>query len=389
MFAQGSLWEVFSGEYGSTYGKEEFIMETRIKKLNRNALKKEDFAEAVEILRSGGLVAFPTETVYGLGGNALDASAAAKIYTAKGRPSDNPLIVHIADKGALLELAEDIPAAAWELAERFWPGPLTMILKKSRIVPDGTTGGLATVAIRMPSDAVARMLIEESGLYIAAPSANASGRPSTTRAEHVYEDLSGRIALILDGGDALIGLESTILDLSGEKPMILRPGFLSREDLAFVLPEVEYDPAVVARIAQKDIVAKAPGMKYRHYAPKGNLVIYEGEREAVITAINGAVEKREAAGETCAVLTTEESRAAYVCANIKSVGTRAQEETIAARLFDVLRSFDEEGVEYIFSESFADGHMGAAIMNRLLKAAGYQVVNVGDIGNDLRGGNTV
>lgn len=351
-------------------------METKIKKLDRNALKKEDFVEAVEILRSGGLVAFPTETVYGLGGNALDAAAAAKIYAAKGRPSDNPLIVHIAEKEALRVLAEDIPAAAWETAERFWPGPLTMILKKSRLVPDSTTGGLGTVAVRMPSDMVARMLIKESGLYLAAPSANASGRPSTTKARHVYEDLAGRIALILDGGEAAIGLESTILDLSGEKPMILRPGFYSREDLLAVLPGVEYDPAVIAKTAQKDVVAKAPGMKYRHYAPKGSLVIYEGGREAVIAAINAAVAKKAAEGFSCAVLAAEETAAFYVCENVKVIGMRGRGETIAARLFDVLRSFDEEGVEYIFSESFSDGHLGAAIMNRLLKAAGYQIVEV-------------
>lgn len=351
-------------------------METTIKKLDRNALKKEDFAEAVDILRSGGLVAFPTETVYGLGGDALDAAAAKKIYAAKGRPSDNPLIVHIAEKEALRVLAGDIPAVAWEVADHFWPGPLTMILKKSKIVPDSTTGGLGTVAIRMPSDAVARMLICESGLYLAAPSANASGRPSTTKAEHVYEDLAGRIALILDGGEAALGLESTILDLSGEKPMILRPGFYSREDLLAVLPEVEYDPAVIAKTAQKDVVAKAPGMKYRHYAPKGSLVIYEGGREAVIAAINGAVAKKEARGFSCAVLAAEETACFYACANVKVVGTRVREETIAAHLFDVLRAFDEEGVEYIFSESFSDGHLGAAIMNRLLKAAGYRIVEV-------------
>ena len=248
-------------------------METIVKKINRENLKKEDFSEAVAILRSGGLVAFPTETVYGLGGNALDASAAAKIYAAKGRPSDNPLIVHVAYKDSLFELAKEIPDEAWDLAKYFWPGPLTMILKKKDVVPDGTTGGLPTVAVRMPSDAVARMLIAQSGLFIAAPSANASGRPSTTRAEHVYKDLAGRIEMILDGGSATIGLESTILDLSGKKPVILRPGYLSREDLLSVLPNLEYDPAVIARTTQKDIVARAPGMKYRHYAPKGNLTV--------------------------------------------------------------------------------------------------------------------
>ncbi len=330
-------------------------METIVKKLDRNALKKEDFTEAVRILRSGGLVAFPTETVYGLGGNALDRTAATKIYAAKGRPSDNPLIVHIAEKEALRELAKDIPEVAWELAKRFWPGPLTMILKRSELVPDTTTGGLPTVAIRMPSDKIARMLITESGLYLAAPSANASGRPSTTKASHVYEDLAGRIELILDGGESLIGLESTIIDLSEEKPVILRPGFLSREEMLSLLPGLEYDPAVVAKTDGKDIVAKAPGMKYRHYAPKGNLVIYEGGKEAVIAAINRDVARRIEEGFSCAVLTTEESKANYFCPHIKSIGTRQREETIAASLFDALRSFDEEGIEYIFSESFRTG----------------------------------
>ena len=221
-------------------------------------------------------------------------------------------------------------------------------------MPDTTTGGLSTVAIRMPSDEIARRLIMESGLYLAAPSANASGRPSTTKASHVYEDLPGKIELILDGGESLIGLESTIIDLSEEKPVILRPGFLSREEMLSLLPGLEYDPAVIAKTDQKNIVARAPGMKYRHYAPKGNLVIYEGERKAVINAINCAVARRIKEGGTCAVLTG----------------------TIAASLFDVLRSFDEEGIEYIFSESFSDGHLGTAIMNRLLKAAGHQVIYI-------------
>lgn len=353
-------------------------METIIKKINRENLKKEDFSEAIAILRSGGLVAFPTETVYGLGGNAFDASAAAKIYAAKGRPSDNPLIVHVAYKDSLFELAKEIPDEAWDLAKYFWPGPLTMILKKKDVVPDGTTGGLPTVAVRMPSDAVARMLIAQSGLFIAAPSANASGRPSTTRAEHVYKDLAGRIEMILDGGSATIGLESTILDLSGKKPVILRPGYLSREDLLSVLPNLEYDPAVIARTTQKDIVARAPGMKYRHYAPKGNLTVYEGGRVEVAAAINRAAADKIREGHTCAVLAAEETAAEYVCPIVKSIGARTQEEIIAARLFDVLRSFDDEGVEFIFSESFSDGHLGTAIMNRLLKAAGYQVIHVPD-----------
>ena len=353
-------------------------METRLIRLNRENLKKEDFAEAAELIRTGGLVAFPTETVYGLGGDALDETAAAKIYQAKGRPSDNPLIVHIAEIEALEKLAVDVPEAAYRLAEAFWPGPLTMILKKSELVPAGTTGGLKTVAIRMPSDSIARELIRESGCYIAAPSANASGRPSTTRAEHVMEDLRGRIELILDGGPVEIGLESTIIDLSEEKPLVLRPGYISLEELKALVPEAEYDKAVISRVQDKGLVAKAPGMKYRHYAPKGSLVIYEGSEAAVVREINEQVKKKLAEGFQVAVLATEETKGKYCGGRIKSIGSRTDEAAIAANLFDILRDFDEEGMEYIFSESFDTRRLGQAIMNRLLKAAGYQVIQAKD-----------
>ncbi len=351
-------------------------METKLIRLNRENLKKEDFAEAAELIRTGRLVAFPTETVYGLGGDALDAEAAAKIYQAKGRPSDNPLIVHIAEIDALKELAVNIPDSAYRLAEAFWPGPLTIILQKSELVPSGTTGGLKTVAIRMPSDPIARELIRESGCYIAAPSANASGRPSTTRAEHVMEDLSGRIDMVLDGGAVEIGLESTIIDLSEEKPLILRPGYISLEDLKKYLPDAEYDKAVISRQQQPGLVAKAPGMKYRHYAPKGALTIYEGSEEAVVGEINRQVKEKLAEGSRVAVLATEETKSKYTQGEVRSIGSRADEETIAANLFAILRQFDEDGTEYIYSESFDTGRLGQAIMNRLLKAAGYQVIRV-------------
>ncbi len=351
-------------------------IETRIQKMDRSSLRREDFFKAAEILRNGGLVAFPTETVYGLGGNALDTGAAARIYAAKGRPSDNPLIVHIADREAVVRLASEVPEEAWKLAERFWPGPLTIILKKSELVPDGTTGGLSTVAIRMPSDEIAVALIRESGLYIAAPSANASGRPSTTRAEHVYQDLAGRIPLILDGGPVNIGLESTIIDLTAGVPMILRPGYISMEQLQDVLPNAVYDRAAVSRTADSGIVAKAPGMKYRHYAPKGKLIIYEGDQESVVRAINEETKKQCADGRRVAVLAAEETRECYICENVKSAGSRRDEETIAANLFELLREFDEEGAELIYSESFETVQLGQAIMNRLLKAAGYHIVRV-------------
>lgn len=349
-------------------------METIIKRLDRTQLNREDFREAASIIQKGGLVAFPTETVYGLGGDALDESAAARIYAAKGRPSDNPLIVHIADVNDMNRLAQEIPAVAWQLAERFWPGPLTMILKKSACVPKGTTGGLSTVAIRMPSDLIARMLIEESGCFLAAPSANASGRPSTTRAEHVFEDLAGKIEMILDGGAVQIGLESTILDLSGETPMILRPGYISLQELQTVLPEVIYDKAVISRQMDPNVVAKAPGMKYRHYAPKGSLTIFEGSEETVINAINQEAASQLAQGKRVAVLATDETRKHYKCGLVKSIGSRKDEEAIAANLFELLREFDEAQMEYIYSESFDSGHLGQAIMNRLLKAAGYRVI---------------
>ena len=255
-------------------------METEL--LNIEKVSPEEKAAALkkagEIIREGGLVAFPTETVYGLGADALNAEASAKIYAAKGRPSDNPLIVHIHDVDQVYEIASEVPEAAKKVMEKFWPGPLTVILNKKSCVPDGTTGGLKTVAIRMPSHPLARDFIRESGRMIAAPSANTSGRPSPTLASHVYEDMQGRIPLILDGGAVGIGIESTIIDMSTDTPTILRPGYITKDMLEEVLPKVNIDPAVTGRTMKKNVVAKAPGMKYRHYAPKGQLTLVEGDR---------------------------------------------------------------------------------------------------------------
>lgn len=350
---------------------------TKVIKIDRDSFLPTDVAEAAQLLREGRLVAFPTETVYGLGANALDETAAKRIYAAKGRPSDNPLIVHIAEMSALEELATEVPKEAVLLGEAFWPGPLTMILKKSAMVPDGTTGGLATVAVRLPSDPIARELIRQSGIHIAAPSANASGRPSTTTAQHVYEDLNGRIDMILDGGPVAIGLESTIVDLTGEIPMILRPGYITKEQLEQVIGPVEYDKAVIAKQMQENIVAKAPGMKYRHYAPKGELTIYEGPQDAVIAAINDEIKKRMAEGAVVGILATDETVASYAGGHIVSIGSRKDEESIAAHLYRILREFDEIGADYIYSESFDDNPLSGAIMNRLRKAAGYRTVTVG------------
>ena len=347
-------------------------METKVIKIDRKNPDWNLLQEAGRLLAEGALVAFPTETVYGLGGDGLKADAAARIYAAKGRPSDNPLILHIAEVTDMEKLAVDIPELAYRLAEEFWPGPMTMILKKNKVVPYATTGGLDTVAIRMPSDEIAREIIRNSGTFIAAPSANLSGRPSPTKAEHVIEDLSGRIEMIVDGGASDIGLESSIIDLSGEVPLILRPGYITKEDFERIVAEVEYDSAVLATKPQESVVAKAPGMKYRHYAPKGQITIVEGESSAVVKKINALVSEQEAKGIRTAVLCAEETKEQYVCQHVYSLGSLKSEKEISAHLFAALRSFDTEQMEIIYSESFEKTRLAGAIMNRLRKAAGYQ-----------------
>lgn len=351
-------------------------MKTIMQTINPESFRDEELEEACRILQKGGLVAFPTETVYGLGGDAMHPEASAKIYAAKGRPSDNPLIVHIADMDALEDIAQSVPEAAVKLADHFWPGPLTMIFPKKGAVPKSTTGGLETVAVRMPSHPVARALIRESGVYIAAPSANTSGRPSPTKAEHVKEDLDGRIDMILDGGAVGIGLESTIVDLSTGVPTILRPGYITGEMLEDVLGEVQVDPAILSQKMNPNIVAKAPGMKYRHYAPKGQMTIIEGDTGKVVDEINRLVKEKTDEGCSVAVIATEETKDAYACANVRSVGSRATEGSIAAGLYDILREMDHIGAEYIYAESFEKDTLGKAIMNRMLKAAAYHVIKV-------------
>lgn len=338
----------------------------------------QDLERAAEILKNGGLVAFPTETVYGLGGDALNPEAAKKIYEAKGRPSDNPLIVHIAKEEDVERIARDIPEAAYKLMDVFWPGPMTMIFRKKSLVPDSTTGGLDTVAVRMPSHSVAYELIRRSGVLIAAPSANLSGRPSPTAASHVKEDLKGRIDMIIDGGECQYGIESTILDMTGDTPVILRPGFITSEMLESVIGQVEVDPAVIEPIG--DVRPKAPGMKYTHYAPKGQMYIVEGEdNDSVIHCINRLVRERQAEGCRVGVLATQHNSLSYEADEVIVVGDRSDEVMISSHLYGSLREFDERGVEYIYSESFAGGRLGTAIMNRLLKAAGYRVIQASSI----------
>lgn len=353
-------------------------MERKITTILENGSDEKSIKKAAAILRENGLVAFPTETVYGLGANALVEEAAEKIYAAKGRPSDNPLIVHIADTAAVYELAAQVPQKALMLMEAFWPGPLTIILPKKSIVPDGTTGGLNTVAIRMPSHPVALNLIRESGLYIAAPSANTSGRPSPTKACHVMEDMNGRIDMVLDGGSVGIGIESTIVDLTGDIPTILRPGFITVSMLQEIIGEVAIDRALIE--PSPDIRPKAPGMKYTHYAPSGELTIVESVDSStdtpVIEKINELAALKTSKGYKVAIIAASENIRFYKCENILDAGSRKNEVTVAARLYALLRECDEIGCDYIYSEAFDEGELGGAIMNRLLKAAGHRIINV-------------
>ena len=349
-------------------------MNTIIQKVEKEHPDETVLKQAGEILKSGGLVAFPTETVYGLGGDGLNARSSEKIYAAKGRPSDNPLIIHISDMESLDRIVSYVPEKARKLAEKYWPGPLTMIFQKSEEVPLETTGGLDSVAVRMPSHETARMLIRYGGGYVAAPSANTSGRPSPTKASHVIEDLNGKVEMILDGGEVGIGLESTIVDFTEEIPVILRPGYINQEMLEEVLGQVRMDKGLL--ITDTGIRPKAPGMKYRHYAPKAQLTIIEGNTEAVVQEINRRCQDGEAAGLRAGVIGTDETVSAYHAQVVKSIGTRQDEESIARHLFGILREFDEEKVDMIFSESFETPRMGQAIMNRLLKVAGHHIIKV-------------
>lgn len=349
-----------------------------IKEINiDNSEEKALIKQAGQILQKGGLVAFPTETVYGLGGDALQKESSEKIYAAKGRPSDNPLIVHICCWKDIKKITEKIPKEAEVLAKAFWPGPLTMILQKSDVVPEETTGGLNTVAVRMPENKIALALIEAAGGYVAAPSANTSGKPSPTLAAHVWEDLEGKIEMILDGGAVGIGLESTIIDLTEEMPMILRPGYITKEMLEMALgKEVAVDKTLLDATAKQ--APKAPGMKYRHYAPKGELTIVSGNQRLVTDTISRLAKEKMLAGERVGVICTDETRSCYEADCIASVGARCDEESIARHLYGILREFDAKEITCIYSEAFSEKGIGQAIMNRLLKAAGHHVLQVKD-----------
>ena len=347
-------------------------MKAEVVSMTADNLNMEAIRRGGEILKQGGLVAFPTETVYGLGGDALNPQASMKIYAAKGRPSDNPLIVHIAEFDKLAPIVAEVPEKAKILAEKYWPGPLTMILPKSDLVPKETTGGLDSVAVRFPSDKIAQELFKAAGGYVAAPSANTSGSQSPTTAQHVEEDLGEAIEMIIDGGQVGIGLESTIVDFTEDVPVVLRPGYISLEMLQDTLGDVRMDKGLIA--ADSKVRPKAPGMKYRHYAPKADLAIVEGSEEAVVAKINQLAAEAKARGEQVGIIATDETKDMYPEGLVVSIGSRKEEESIAHHQYEGLRDFDQSAVKSIYSEAFYTPRMGQAIMNRLLKAAGHKII---------------
>jgi len=338
-------------------------METKlVQLLGKESDLNKALYEAAKVLKEGGLVAFPTETVYGLGGNALEASIVKKIYKAKGRPQDNPLIVHLAHAEQVGDYVQYIPEIGHRLMAAFWPGPLTLIFNKNKCLPDTITGGLETVGIRVPDHPVALALLELTNLPIAAPSANLSGKPSPTNATHVLEDLNGRIDMVIDGGQVSIGLESTVLDLTTLVPIILRPGEITRKQIEALIGKIKVS-------GERNIsVPKAPGMKYKHYAPEGELVIVSGAREQAINQINQRTKKGLSKGKKVGIISTVEAQHLYEHDLVMVIGSENKPKEIAANLFRILRAMDKEGVDYIYTRPFKEEAIGVATMNRLLKA---------------------
>ena len=332
-----------------------------------------DLRQAADLLKIGGLVASPTETVYGLCANALDEEAVKKIYAAKGRPSDNPLIVHIADLSMLQPLVTEISPIAKTLMHAFWPGPMTLIFKASALVPKVVTGGLDTVAVRFPSDPTIAKLIKTSGLPLAAPSANTSGKPSPTNFARVYEDLNGKIDCIIEGGSSKFGVESTVIDTTGEVATILRPGGITFEMLEEVLGKVMMDPALGHKLKEGE-VPKAPGMKYTHYSPNAEVIIVRGLEDKVIEKINELTALDTAKGKKVGVMATEETLPLFQAETVISVGTNKDPSTIASNLFEVLRKYDDAHVDVVYTLAFSTAGIGQAIMNRLEKSAGYHFI---------------
>ncbi len=345
-------------------------METELIKISSLKDNAEDLRRAADCIKHGGLVAFPTETVYGLGGDGLNDEAAGKIYAAKGRPSDNPLILHINDQKMLTKVVKEVTPMAKKIMTAFCPGPVTLILPKADVVPRSVTGGLDTVAVRMPDNDVVRQLIKLSGTPIAGPSANISGRPSPTTAQAVYHDLRGRIDMILDDGACEFGVESTIVDCTEDVPTILRPGAITKEMLEEIFPEVKIDRAIVG----ENVVPKAPGMKYKHYAPKANMILFEGNPEKMAAAISVKIAEYEAAGKKVGLIVSDEVAAKLQHENTASYGRQGDLHHIAAEIYECLRFFDDIDVDVILGEGTTSKGLGLAIMNRLHKASGFQSI---------------
>ena len=331
------------------------------------------YSLAADILKSGGLVAFPTETVYGLGASALDRRAVLSIFEAKGRPADNPLIVHIHDRDQLKPLC-DIPDGAEALMDTFWPGPLTILCQKKPAIPDEVTAGLPTVAVRMPSHPVARAMLQSCGLPVAAPSANSSGRPSPTTAAHVLEDMNGKIPLIIDGGMCDVGLESTVLDLCHGDPVILRPGGVTKEMISRVLNCPVGVAGSVLRPLKKNETALSPGMRYRHYSPRASVTLVEGPEDRVLPLLRKLYSEQVLHGKKCCVLCFTEHVSVLSACNPHDIGSSLAPSEIAHRLFDVLRKLDEEGMETVYSEVIPPEGVGLAVMNRLGRAAAFRTI---------------
>jgi L-threonylcarbamoyladenylate synthase len=352
------------------------LKQTVVYKVNPEHPEGSAIGAAAAVIRAGGLVAFPTETVYGLGADAMNADAVLALFKAKRRPLDNPPIVHVANAKDVYNLAEEVPAKAELMMKQFWPGPLTLVFRKYASVPDVTTAGLDTVAIRIPKHNVALALIRASGTPIVAPSANLAGKPSPTTAQHVFDDLNGRIDVILEGGLARIGVESTVLDVSEDPPMLLRPGGTPLEALEKAVGEVRLHPFITAEKELPPEKTRSPGMRHRHYAPKAQVILVEGIVPLVMKQIKELTMSCWTQNQRVGVLATDETAWAYEADVVKSMGTRRNLDAVAANLFRLLREFDEENVDIILAEGVPTEGLGLAVMNRLRKASGYNIIKV-------------
>jgi L-threonylcarbamoyladenylate synthase len=350
------------------------MKQTVVFKVDSEKPEAEMIQAAAATIKAGGLVAFPTETVYGLGANALNADAVLALFAAKKRPIDNPPIVHVENLSDVYKLAEGVSPKAELLINQFWPGPLTLVFKRYPTVPDVTTAGLETIAVRMPKHGIALALIKESGCPIAAPSANLAGKPSPTSAKHVFEDLNGRIDAILDGGSTTIGVESTVLDVSVDPPMLLRPGGTTLEALQKVLGEVRLHPFITAEAELPAEKARSPGMLHKHYAPKAQVILVEGIVPAIMAKLKELISAFWMQDKRVGILATDETAWAYEADVVKSLGSRRNVDAMATNLFRLLREFDAENVDIILVEAVPTEGLGLAVMNRIRKASGYNII---------------